>query len=90
MPTERPLDGSRRPRLTPAIADARRAVREQLADLPATAVHSGNGRRRALLRTSVHLFIGQRRVVPDAVVDRGVHTVVVSAAGHDDPRFVLF
>lgn len=34
MPPERPADGPRRPRLTPAIADARRAVREQLADLP--------------------------------------------------------
>lgn len=34
MPPERPSDGSRRPRLTPAIADARRAVREHLADLP--------------------------------------------------------
>lgn len=35
MPPERPADGPRRPRLTPAIADARRAVREHLADLAA-------------------------------------------------------
>lgn len=34
MPSERPPGGERRPRLTPAIADARRAVREHLADLP--------------------------------------------------------
>ena len=34
MPSERPLGGERRPRLTPAIADARRAVREHLGALP--------------------------------------------------------
>ncbi len=35
MPPERPEEHPRRPRLTPAIADARRAVREQLAGLAA-------------------------------------------------------
>ncbi|GAA1696806.1 tRNA lysidine(34) synthetase TilS [Microcella alkalica] len=35
MPPERPAESPRRPRLTPAIADARRAVREHLADLAA-------------------------------------------------------
>lgn len=34
MPSERPPGGERRPRLTPAIADARRAVREHLGALP--------------------------------------------------------
>ncbi|WP_169079111.1 tRNA lysidine(34) synthetase TilS [Microcella alkalica] len=34
MPPERPSDGRRRPRLTPPIAVARRAVREHLAALP--------------------------------------------------------
>lgn len=34
MPSERPPSGERRPRLTPAIADARRAVREHLGALP--------------------------------------------------------
>ena len=34
MPSERPPGGERRPRLTPAIANARRAVREHLVDLP--------------------------------------------------------
>jgi len=34
MPSEPPAD-ARRPRLTPAVADTRRAVRESLADLPA-------------------------------------------------------
>ncbi|MFN3707367.1 tRNA lysidine(34) synthetase TilS [Microcella sp.] len=35
MAPERPEDGDRRPRLTPAMADARRAVRQSLADLEA-------------------------------------------------------